>query len=240
MPKFDTGSLIFLDIETVPGESSFMLLSEDWQELWTKKSARTIPPEITPGDFYQQQSAIYAEFAKIVCISFGYYRSSGSERKLRIKSLFGTDEKELLSNFCEILSGFEKHHKAWIFAGHNVKEFDLPFLSRRMLINGLSIPASMNFQNMKPWEINVVDTMHYWRFGDYKNYTSLELLATTLGIPSPKSDINGSQVGEVFWKEKNLKRIVEYCQRDVATVANIIQRFNGENILGEDEIEIAE
>lgn len=240
MPKFDTGSLIFLDIETVPGESSFMLLSEDWQELWTKKSARMLPPDIAPADFYQQQAAIYAEFAKIVCISFGYYRSSGSERKLRIKSLFGTDEKELLLNFCELLIGFEKHHKAWIFAGHNVKEFDLPFLSRRMLINGMSIPASMNFQNMKPWEINVVDTMHYWRFGDFRNYTSLELLATALGIPSPKSDINGSQVGEVFWKEKNLKRIVEYCQRDVATVANIIQRFNGEQILGEDEIEIAE
>lgn len=240
MPKFDTGSLIFLDIETVPGEASFMMLSEDWQELWTKKSARTLPPDVAIEDFYQQQAAISAEFAKIVCISFGYYRSSGSERKLRIKSLFGNDEKELLSDFIDMLAGFEKHHKAWIFAGHNVKEFDLPFLSRRMLINGLRIPASMNFQNMKPWEINVVDTMHYWRFGDYRNYTSLELLATALGIPSPKSDINGSQVGEVFWKEKNLKRIAEYCQRDVATVANIIQRFNGDAILREDEIEIAE
>ncbi len=240
MPKFDTGSLIFLDIETVPGESSFMLLSEDWQELWTKKSARTLPPDIAPEDFYQQQAALYAEFAKIVCISFGYYRSSGSERKLRIKSLCSTDEKQLLTEFCEILAGFEKHHKAWIFAGHNVKEFDLPFLSRRMLINGLRIHGSMNFQNMKPWEINVVDTMHYWRFGDFRNYTSLELLAAALSIPSPKSDINGSQVGEVFWKEKNLKRIAEYCQRDVATVANIIQRFNGDAILKEDEIEIAE
>lgn len=240
MSMIDTGNLIFLDIETVPGEASFLHLTEDWQELWKKKTLRTLPPESTSEEFYLQQAAVYAEFAKIVCISFGYYRSSGSERKLRIKSLCNEDEKQLLSGFCEVLSGFEKHHKSWIFAGHNVKEFDLPFLCRRMLINGMSIPRCMNFQNMKPWEINVIDTMHFWRFGDFRNYISLELLAAALGIPSPKSDINGSQVGEVFWKEKNLQRIAAYCQRDVATVANIIQRFNGENILGEDEIEIAQ
>ncbi len=240
MAKIDTGSLIFIDIETVPGEPSFMLLSESWQELWTKKTLRSQPADSNPDEYYQQQAALFAEFAKIVCISFGYYRSSGSEKKLRIKSLYGTDEHQLLTDFCDILAGFEKHHKAWIFAGHNVKEFDLPFLSRRMLINGLGIPRGMDFQNLKPWEINVVDTMHYWRFGDFRNYTSLELLATALGIPSPKSDINGSQVGEVFWKEKNMKRIAEYCQRDVVTVANIIQRLNGESILKDDDIEYAE
>ena len=239
MPMIDTGNLIFLDIETVPAEASYLHLSEDWQALWNKKTLRTLPPESTAEEFYPQQAAIYAEFAKIVCISFGYYRSSGSERKLRIKSLCSEDEKQLLLDFCEILTGFEKHHKSWIFAGHNVKEFDLPFLSRRMLIQGMGIPACMNFVNMKPWEVNVIDTMHYWRFGDFKSFTSLELLATALGIPSPKSDINGSQVGEVFWKEKDLRRIASYCQRDVITVANIIQRFNVGNILKEDEIEIA-
>lgn len=235
--NIQTDNLIFIDIETVSSEKTFNELPEEWQRLWSKKFSKALPENMPIEDHYTQRAALYAEFSKVVCISFAYYNSRGSEKKLRVKSLCGDDEKELLHQFCEILTQFEKHQSGWVFAGHNIKEFDLPFLSRRMIINGLGIPGCMNFFNLKPWEYTIIDTMHYWRFGDYKNYTSLELLTESLGIPSPKSDITGSQVGEVFW-ERDFKRISDYCERDVVAVANIIQRFNGEKILEKQDVEI--
>ncbi|MBN9349460.1 MAG: ribonuclease H-like domain-containing protein [Chitinophagaceae bacterium] len=239
MDKIQTGNLIFLDIETVPGNPDFQSLPDVWQELWNKKVARLVPEGITPEDFYSQQSALYAEFGRVVCICIGYYRSDGTERKLRVKALAYDDEAKILKQFNEMITQFENHHKNWIFAGHNIREFDLPYLSRRMLINGLDIPQSMSFQKLKPWDIPVFDTMHFWRFvGDYRNYTSLDLLATALGIPSPKEDINGSQVAEVFYKEKNLKRIAAYCSRDVVCVANIVRKLNREPLLAEEQIEM--
>ncbi len=238
MEKIQTGNLIFLDIETVSGQPDFHSLKDEWQELWTKKILKQLPADATSEDYYSKQAALYAEFGKVVCICAGYYRSEGRDLKLRVKTLVHENEETLLKQFTELISQFEKHYKDWVFAGHNVKEFDLPYLSRRMIINGLDLPKSMSFYNLKPWEINVIDTMHFWRFGDFKNYTSLDLLARALNIPSPKSDIDGSQVGEVFYKEKNLKRIGEYCSRDVVTVANIIRKFNREPLLSADQIEV--
>ncbi len=235
--NIQTSNLIFIDIETVSGHRTFHDLPEEWQGLWSRKFSKGLPENVTPEDHYSDKAALYAEFAKVVCISFGYYSARGNEKKLRVKSLCGADEKALLHEFCEILTQFEKHHSGWSFAGHNIREFDLPFLSRRMIINGLGIPGCMNFINLKPWEFNIVDTMHFWRFGDFRNYTSLELLTASLGVPSPKSDISGSQVGEVFW-QNDFKRIAEYCQRDVIAVANIIQKLNGNPILEAGDIEI--
>lgn len=240
MENIDTGNLIFIDIETVSEQEDFSILPDNWKKLWEKKIGKLLPENISAEEYYSERAAIYAEFAKVVCISFGYFTASGNEKKLRIKSLYSENEKELLGQFCEMLGQFEKHNRGWVFAGHNVKEFDIPFLSRRMLINGMSIPSCMNFHGKKPWETNILDTLHLWRFGDYKNYTSLDLLAAAMGVPSPKDDIDGSMVGHVFWKEKDLKRIAIYCQKDVVTVANIILKFKGLPLLREDEIEFVD
>jgi 3'-5' exonuclease len=155
---------------------------------------------------------------------------------LRIKSFSGDDEKKLLEDFISTINQMHQTGNKWCFAGHNIKEFDIPFICRRLLIKGLPIPHYLGFQNMKPWDTNLVDTFQYWRFGDYKNFTSLNLLAASLNVPSPKDDIDGSMVGDVYWQEKNLERITIYCQKDVVTVANIILRFKNLPLLTEEQI----
>jgi hypothetical protein len=229
-------NLFLIDIETVSEKEDFQLLDDEWQELWTEKISKSLPPNVTPEEYYPVRAAILAEFAKVVCISFGYFKKENNEWQLRIKSLYSGNETEVLKNFVSTLQKFHTNNHQWIFTGHNIKEFDVPFLCRRLLINNISIPTFIDFQNMKPWETPVLDTLHLWRFGDYKHYTSLKLLAATLGIPSPKDDIDGSQVGNVYWKEKNLERIAIYCEKDVATVGNVILRFKNLPLLKEEQI----
>ncbi|MEO6818848.1 MAG: ribonuclease H-like domain-containing protein [Ginsengibacter sp.] len=236
MKKVQLDQLFMIDIETVSGLANFQLLTEEWQHLWTEKISKQLPLDTSAEEFYPLRAAILAEFAKVVCISFGYFKKEDNEWKLRIKSLCSDNEAQLLNNFTETLTQLHTKNKKWIFTGHNIKEFDIPFLSRRMLVNDIEIPAYIDFQNMKPWESPVIDTLHLWRFGDYKHYTSLKLLAAVLGIPSPKDDIDGSMVGRVFWEEKNLPRIAMYCEKDVVTVANIMLRFKGLPILREDQL----
>lgn len=229
-------NLFLLDIETVSEKEHFHLLDDNWKALWEVKIAKSLPENISAEEYYPMKAAIMAEFAKVVCISFGYFKREGKEWHLRIKSICDEDEKRLLKEFIHTLEKIHSHHPTWIFTGHNIKEFDVPFLCRRMLVNSLRIPDCMNFQNKKPWETPILDTLHLWRFGDYKHYTTLNLLAACLGIPSPKDDIDGSQVGHVFWKEKDLNRISIYCEKDVATVGNIILRLNGLPLLDESQI----
>lgn len=236
MQQISLENLFLIDIETVSEKEHFHLLDEEWQELWTEKITRNLPPNLSCEEYYPMRAAILAEFAKVVCISFGYFKKEDNEWQLRVKSLYSDNENELLKNFIFTLQQFYTKNSQWIFTGHNIKEFDVPFLCRRMLINNFQIPSYVDFQAMKPWETPVLDTLHLWRFGDYKNYTSLKLLARTLGIPSPKDDISGGQVGDVYWKEKNLKRISVYCEKDVVTVANIILKFKGLPLLKEDQV----
>ncbi|MEO6949275.1 MAG: ribonuclease H-like domain-containing protein [Ginsengibacter sp.] len=236
MKKVQLDQLFMIDIETVSGEEHFHLLSEDWQHLWTEKINRQLPLNTTPEEFYPMRAAILAEFAKVVCISFGYFKKENNEWKMRIKSLCSEDEPQLLADFINTLSQLHIKNQQWIFTGHNIKEFDIPFLSRRMLVNGIEIPDCIDFQNMKPWDTPVIDTLHLWRFGDYKHYTSLKLLAAVLGVPSPKDDIDGSMVGKVFWEEKDLQRIATYCEKDIVTVANIMLRFKALPILRDDQL----
>lgn len=240
MQNIRTQDLVVIDIETASCYPDFEALDEQWQELWQDKTLRTIPDGLSPADFYPQRAGVMAEFSKIVCISIGYFITVPS-LKMRIKSFYGNDEKTLLAEFTETVSKIESFNKTWCFAGHNIKEFDIPFICRRLLINNMRIPQYLDFQNMKPWETNMVDTFQYWRFGDYKNYTSLKLLAAALGLPSPKDDIDGSMVGDLYHngtaeeRAVNLKRIAAYCQKDVVTTANIILRFkNMEPLTGED------
>ena len=236
MQQIPLDNLFLIDIETVSGREDFSFLDDVWKELWTEKISKNLPPNITSEEYYPMRAAILAEFAKVVCISFGYFKKENNEWQLRIRSLCSENELELLHDFVKTLKQLHSNNHQWIFTGHNIKEFDVPFLCRRMLINGIEIPPYIDFQNMKPWETPVLDTLHLWRFGDYKHYTSLKLLAAVLGVPSPKDDIDGSQVGNVYWKEKNLDRISIYCEKDVVTVANIMLRFKGLPLLRDDQI----
>ena len=228
-------NILFLDIETVPQHPSFDDTPKELQQLWEKKSKFLIKKDDTetPDSIYRQ-AGIYAEFGKIVCISCGYF---SADRKLRIKSFYGDDEKKLLMEFSELLSKFFSKNDKQLCA-HNGKEFDFPFLARRMVINNVPLPPVLDTPGKKPWEVNHLDTLELWKFGDYKSYTSLLLLATVLGVPTPKDDIDGSMVWDVYWNEKNLPRIVTYCQKDVLTIAQIFLRFRGEQLLAESEVEI--
>jgi len=229
-------NLICLDIETVPGFQVFSEMPEQLKELYLKKSERLKQENETEEEQYFNHAGIYAEFGKVVCISIGIFRKEKDQLQLRMKSIFGDDEKKLLNEFSEILNKHYNKPDRFQFCGHNIREFDIPYLSRRLLINHLPLPVLLDISGRKPWEVNMIDTLQLWRFGDVKHFTSLKLLALILGIDSPKDDIEGKDVGRVYWKEKNLQRIVEYCQRDVITVAQLILRFKGVPLLGKQEI----
>ena len=232
-------NLLLIDIETVPQCPVFDDLNDEWKLLWEEKVQRTLPENVTAAEFYPMRAGVMAEFAKVICISIGYFKKEANSIQLRLKSFYGDDEKILLQDFLATLKQLEANNNKWSFCGHNIKEFDIPFICRRLLVNGLAIPPFHDFQNMKPWETNIVDTFQYWRFGDYKHYTSLKLLAAALGVPSPKDDIDGSMVADVYWIEKNLERIVTYCQKDVITTGNIILRFKNLPLLTSEQISVA-
>ncbi|WP_347172960.1 3'-5' exonuclease [Polaribacter uvawellassae] len=227
-------NILFLDIETVPQEENWHAVSETTQLLFEQKTAYQRKEEFTPEDFYER-AGIWAEFGKIICISVGYFTSNQKEKQLRIKSFFGDDEKVLLLEFKELLD-MHFNRKEHVLCAHNGKEFDFPYIARRMIINRIELPKKLNLFGKKPWEIPHLDTMELWKFGDYKHYSSLKLLTSILGIPSPKDDIDGSEVADVYYKEKNLDRIVTYCEKDTVAVAQLVLRFNNEELLEEFQI----
>lgn len=238
MPSFPVNNILFLDIETVPQYASYHELPDGWRQLWDTKSTSLLKyHEGQSNETLYPRAGIYAEFGKIICISCGVLQGNGDQRKLLLKSFSGDDEKLLLSQFSEMLNKWSNGEQKSLCA-HNGKEFDFPYLCRRMIINGLPIPATLNISGKKPWEVNHFDTMELWKFGDFKNYTSLNLLAHTLGISTPKDDIDGSMVWEVYWKDKDISRIVTYCQKDVVTVAQVYLKMNNEMLIGESNIEI--
>ena len=224
-------SILFLDVETVPVVYDYKKLSKPMRELWDSKFR--FQQTETPEKHYRK-AGIFAEFAKVVCISVGFF----NDNTFRIKSFYGHDEKEILQDFAALLN---KHfnRKDNLLCAHNGKEFDFPFLCRRLLINGIKLPKTLNLSGKKPWEVPHLDTLELWKFGDYKNYTSLNLLATVFNIPTPKDDIDGSDVARVYWEEKNLQRIVVYCQKDVLTVAQLLLRFRGEPLLQNKDVVVA-
>jgi len=238
MASIAVNNILFLDIETVPQYSSYNDLPADWKQLWDIKSTTLIKyHEGQTNESLYPRAGIYAEFGKIVCIGCGVLQGNGEHRKLILKSFYGDDEKLLLKQFTDMLDKWIAGEPKQLCA-HNGKEFDFPYLCRRLIINGLPIPAILNISGKKPWEVSHLDTLELWKFGDFKSFTSLSLLAHTLGIQTPKDDIDGSMVWEVYWKEKNLQRIVTYCQKDVITVAQILLRMNGEPLIKPENIEI--
>ena len=226
-------NILFLDIETVPLHPSFDDLSQETQQLFADKTSYQ-RNETPAADFYER-AGIWAEFGKIICLSVGYFISLGSNpRQFRMTSFFG-EEAELLTNFSQLLnSHFSRpYHR---LCAHNGKEFDFPYIARRMMVHGLELPRALQIAGKKPWEVPHLDTMELWKFGDYKHYTSLKLLTHTLNIPSPKTDIDGSQVARVYYQDNNLERIVRYCEQDVLAVAQVILRYARYPLLTPDEI----
>lgn len=233
LDKIKLENILFLDIETVPEVQNFSGLSSEKQELFALKTQYQRKDEVSAEDFYER-AGIWAEFGKIVCISVGYFINQDNKRSFRVKSLSG-DEKELLEGFKTLLNGHfnEANH---VLCAHNGKEFDFPYIARRMIINRIELPAKLNLFGKKPWEIAHLDTLELWKFGDYKHYTSLKLLTNILGIPSPKEDIDGSDVASVYYEENDLDKIVKYCERDTVAVAQLLLRFNNQELLEDNEI----
>lgn len=231
-------NILFLDIETVSQYGSYQQLPDDWKELWDFKASilNRNKEEETSATIYPR-AGIYAEFGKIICISCGYLQGNPEDRKMVIKSFCGDDEKKILRDFSEMLDKWKSDPEKFLCA-HNGKEFDYPYICRRMVINGIAIPEILRIAGRKPWEVRHLDTLELWKFGDYKNYTSLKLLAKVLGIPSPKDDIDGSMVNEVYWADKNIDRIVEYCQKDVITLTQVLLRFHCQPLIKPENISI--
>jgi len=226
-------NVLFLDIETVPAAPAFEELSEETKKLWEKKAEnlKRNEPDITADQLYGR-AGIYAEFGKIVCISCGFVNG----KEFRMKSFYGDDERILLDEFAQMLHQHYDTDK-YLLCAHNGKEFDFPYIARRMLINSIKLPRILDTAGRKPWEVRHLDTMELWKFGDYKHYTTLELLASIFNIPTPKDDIDGSMVGHVYWIEKDLDRIVTYCQKDVITVAQLLRRYMGLPLIKETDIQ---
>lgn len=229
-------SLLVIDIETVSQFADHNEMPEHWKELWAHKAFSQMPDGDTPATLYPKKAAIWAEFGKIICISMGFFVKGREGYTFRVKSFYGHDECQILREFTETVEKLVATKKSIAFCGHNIREFDIPYICRRMLINQQCIPTYLNFQSLKPWEVNMVDTMQCWKFGDYKNYISLNLLAACLGIPSPKGDIDGSQVGEVYWTERDLPRIARYCQQDVITCAQVYLKMMNLPVLRKEDI----
>ncbi len=228
-------NILFLDIETAPAYPNYDDLPDNFKKLWDKKAMRITKEDSDTPDVLYERAGIYSEFGKIICISVGIIKDG----EIRIKSFFGDDEKKILVDFSNMLST-KFNPRSHLLCAHNGKEFDFPYIARRMLIHGVGLPEMLDIAGKKPWEISHLDTMELWKFGDYKNYTSLELLSAIFNIPTPKDDIDGSQVGEVYWKEKDLPRIVKYCQKDVLTIAQLLLKYKGKPLIEEGKVVIVE
>jgi len=228
-------NILFLDIETVPMVSNYDEIPERFKPLWSRKAEIIKKNETDTPESLFNRAGIYAEFGKIICISVGFIKINDNHNTFRIKSFYGDDEKLILQDFIDLLNGYF-NKKDNLLCAHNGKEFDYPYIARKILINGLEIPNILDISTKKPWEIPHLDTMELWKFGDYKNYTSLDLLAAVFDISSPKNDISGADVAEVYWKNNDLQRIVKYCQNDVLTVAQLFLRYQGKPLLSSDDI----
>nr|BFF36064.1 3'-5' exonuclease [Tenacibaculum mesophilum] len=232
--KINLQNILFLDIETVPEVELFADLSPEMQELYALKTQYQRKDEFTPEEFYHR-AGIWAEFGKMICISVGYFVERKGINQLRVTSFYGDNEHKLLVDFKNLLDT-HFNHPNHLLCAHNGKEFDFPYIARRMIINQIELPNKLNLFGKKPWEVPHLDTMDLWKFGDYKHYTSLKLLTAILGIPSPKQDIDGSEVANVYYQEKNLSRIVEYCERDTVAVAQLLLRFLNKPLIEEQNI----
>ncbi len=229
--------LLFIDIETVAGSEKYSSLDPIWQKLWDKKATSLSggDPNLNPSEMYTDRAAIYSEFGKVIVIGLGYFTiNEDKSTELRVTSLKSDDERQLLKSFQKLLN--TKFTKGYFLCAHNGKEFDYPYLCRRMTIHGIALPDILRLEGKKPWEVPHLDTMEMWKYGDRKSYTSLQLLTAALGIPSPKDDIDGSMVNEVYYSTGDLDRIARYCMNDVIATAQVFLRLHQQSTIPEDKI----
>ena len=231
-------NVLFIDIETIPQYPDFADIPETMKYFWEKKSSYFREADQSAADVYQR-AGIYSEFGRIICISAGIVINKNDEKSIRIKSFYSDDEKQLLDEFAGMLKKYHSSNKDLQLCAHNGKEFDFPYIARRMIINDIKLPQILDVAGKKPWEVQFLDTMELWKFGDYKNYTSLNLLTHIFNIPTPKDDIDGSMVADVYWKEKNLDRIVTYCEKDVLAIAQVFLKYKGESLIKQENVESA-
>ncbi len=238
LSKYTLKNILFVDVETVPQVSSFDDLSENLKPLWLKKASRlTGDASANLESMFYEKAGIYSEFGKIVCISAGVFVGDDEAPGFRVKAFYSDNETELLESFAKMLNR-KYAEPGHYLCGHNCREFDIPYIARRMLINRIPLPSIINISGHKPWDVPFIDTMELWKFGDHKNYTSLALLAAVFNIPTPKDDIDGSDVARVYWVENDLKRIAVYCNKDVVTTARLFLKFSFKGELPEDRIEV--
>lgn len=237
--KFSTENLLVLDIETVRSHKTYNEMPERFQKLWDRKAANLKnEDEITSAALFEDRGGIYAEFGRVISISVGFYTYVGTELSLRIKGFYNDDEARLLGDFKSLIEKFDQDKLR--LAAHNGKEFDFPYLCRRMLVNGIALPGVLDTAGKKPWEVNHIDTMELWKFGDRKNFTSLDLLAALFDIPSSKDGIDGSQVSTVYYEQEGLKTISDYCSRDVMVTSQLLLKLNQQDIVKEENIHYIE
>ncbi len=235
-------SLLFLDIETVPQTYKVEDMDDYTKYLFAKKSRVFVDKDISESEYleslqfaYNEKGGIFAEFGKVICISVGFITERSGIKQLFVKSFKHDDEETLLKQFKSLLE--DKYNSPYsVLCAHNGKEFDFPYLCRRFLINGIELPNILQISGKKPWEIPHIDTMELWKFGDYKAYTSLELLCHVFNIPTSKDDINGADVARVYYEESGLDRIANYCSKDVVALAQLYLRLNAYSLVDEGEI----
>lgn len=221
----DLSNVLFIDIETVSQCGNYSTLDDRWKLLFEKKIRyfHEKDPEKSMDQLYQEKAAIYAEFGKIVCIGLGFFNKD----QLRIKTIAGDNEEDILIEFFSLLTQHFRNPDKYLICGHNIREFDIPYICRRACIHGLQLPSILNISNKKPWEIKfLVDTLELWKFGDMKNYISLDLLSACLGLNGSKDDMDGSQVGKVYHEDKDMNRISTYCSQDVWVSCNVFLRMH--------------
>lgn len=231
-------NILFIDIETAPQYPEYSQLPQHFKALWDKKMERSLADGQCAGDLYTR-AGIYPEFGRIICISAGYFRRNTEGETLRITSFYNSDETIILQEFAQLVNTYFGQTKHYLCA-HNGKEFDFPYIARRSLVCSVPIPPCLDTRGLKPWEVRHLDTMELWRFGDYRNYTSLPLLAAVFGIPTPKDDIDGSLVADVYWVDNDIHRIANYCQKDVTAIAQLYRRYRALPLLEASAVTIVE
>lgn len=240
-PKQNLKRILFVDIETATCASNYGELDDDLKLFWRLRQERYNHKDayLSEEELWQtfnDKAAIYAEYARVVCISMGVLTSDDEGAEFRVKNLFATEEYDLLTQFADILNAHYYDPFSAFICGHNIREFDIPFLCRRFIINGIPLPSFINITGQKPWQVHhLLDTLDLWKFGDYKHYSSLDLLCKVLSVDSPKGEMSGKDVSGRYW-EGHLDEIVKYCEKDVIATARIYLRCIGHQLFTDDQI----